>query len=766
MVFAGLPALALTRRGVEAPKGIAPKIEKMGEWAQSALRSLKGLPEDPETCAKRLASLLQAAGRLELSGPERLVSAPDQLSAAVNVDRCLARDDAWPVRNAEAAQEEDPVGDIILEPAANEAEAKPSRTVKEQKEIYGRLLESVDPIRVATRENSKSDGKRGQRRKIGKRLEALAADAKGAGNVSLLIGFVMHRHRFGGERTPELAARSLSTDLSRFGSTLLDVAGEQDILQWTAVELHQHYLATILLKPDSARRQCFDALKLFHQYLRDAYNAPEIDEGDLLRHAGTRMTVARPGLLTTAEVSQVHRVLLQDIEGEVGLPDAEPESVRILRLRELMFLVLDASGIRPASAHGLTLGDMVLLGPGRDFVRVRDTGEYGSVKSASAIGFVPLEGELWERCRHRVIEWLRMERHAIEALDAAWWKMPLFARRPRERRRILRDHLTRRIDALLKWSTGDQRAQTYWLRKTRVTDRHAAIASKERPSAVDVFRVLRHCGHATIETPIGHYIGDPALIHAHSLSWGSEATRGSILDLTSLKAAVLDVAWQRAGGAAHGTRTAVVLYRLQAPTAPSPSGRETVPPVLRRKGALLPRHLADFARTIVRGDRKEAIIRSGLTDVQVVDLERAARALVQKRGVTPWLFDGLRQSSAVLGIPRSLDGTAGLYALLNGEPSEELKLLARAWVDQANLQCLQESRVVIEIDSREIEDAARWLIQKTALRISLVKVDGRLLLAGATAEAPARSHVAPLGWVLALTWIFDALGKCAVRVDC
>lgn len=759
MVFAGLPALALTRRGVEAPKGIAPKIEKMGEWAQSALRALKGLPEDPEVCAKFLASLFQAAGRLELSGPERLVNDPNQLSAAVNINRCLARDDAWPVRNAEVAKREERMGDVILEPAANDDEAKPSRTVRQQHALYGRLLESLDPIRVATRENAKSDGKRGQHGKIGKRLEALEAEAKGAGNVVLLIGFVRHRHHYGGKRKSKLAPSSLATDVSRFGSTLLDVAGEQDILQWTAVEFHQHYLATILAKPKTARRQCFDVIETFHEYLCDVHNAPEIDLADLLRHAGERMAKADTGLLTQIEVSQVHRVLLKDIEDEVALPDAEPEAIRILRLRELMLLVLDASGIRPASAHGLTLGDMVLLGPGRDFVRVRDTGEYGSVKSASALGFVPLEGALWGRCRQRVIEWLRVERQAIEALGIAWWKMPLFARRPGDRRRIIRDHLTRRIDALLKWSTGDEQAQTYWLRKTRVTERHAAIASKDRPLALEVYRTLRHCGHATIETPIGHYIGDPVLIHAQSLAWGREATRGSILDLTSLKGAVLDVAWQRAGGAAPGTRTAVVLDRLQAPTARTPSAHETAPPMLRRRGGLRPRHLADFARAVVSGDRKEAIIRSGLTDVQLVDLERAARALVQKRGVTPWRFEGLRQFSAVLGIPRAIQGTAALYALLNSEPPEELKLLASTWVDQANLQCLQESRVVIEIENSQVENAARWLLEKTALRISLAHVDGRLVLAGATGEAPARSHVAPLRWVLALIWIFEAAKK-------
>jgi len=181
--------------------------------------------------------------------------------------------------------------------------------------------------------------------------------------------------------------------------------------------------------------------------------------------------------------------------------------------------------------------------------------------------------------------------------------------------------------------------------------------------------------------------------------------------------------------------------------------------MLRRRGGLRPRHLADFARAVVGGDRKEAIIRSGLTDVQLVDLERAARALVQKRGVTPWRFEGLRQLSAVLGIPRAIEGAAGLYALLNCEPPEELKLLAGTWVDQANLQCLQDSRVVIEIENPQVENAARWLLEKTALRISLTNVDGRLVLAGATGEAPARSHVAPLRWVLALVWIFEASKK-------
>jgi len=758
MVFTGLSALALTRRAVAAPKGLAPKADKMGAWVQAVFTQFRGLPADPEECAKRIESLLQVAGRLELSGPERVSSVPDRISAAVDVERCLALDDAWPVRNAESEQVEDDKGVVILEAKSEEHDSPKRRASREQRALYVQLLAALDPSRMAEREGARSDGHRGQRTKIGLRLEALGKAASGMGNVALLVGYITHRYRFGGERTPELALRTLSSELSRFGSTLLDVAQDQDLLQWTATEFHQHYLAVILMKPVSVKRQCFDGLMNFHDYLRQVHQAQEIDEADLRRNAGQRIHRADAGLLTFVEVAQVHRVLLQDIEDEIGLPDAVPESIRILHLRELMFLLLEASAIRPASAYGLTLGDVALLGKGRDFLRIRDSGDYGSAKSASALGFVPLEGALWVERRAQVVKSVEIERHRITEAGEAWWKMPLFGRAPGSRRRIQRDHLTRRIDALLKWTTGDRRARTYWLRKTRVTSRHSFVASQPRPTAVDVYRTLRICGHASIETPLQHYIGDPAVAQAQSLAFGRALTRASILDLTGLQGTSLDVAWQRAGGASSRTRTIVVLDRLNAPTSTRPIERRTDPPALRRNRTLMPRHLAAYARALDDcADRQEAILRSGLTDLQVVEMEAVARVLVQKRGVTPWAFDGLRERGAVLKIPRRMEGTTALYQILDKEPPESLSLLAGLWVEQAHLTTLHEPSVVIEISGRATEEAVRWLIEKTGLRVSIKNVHGVTVLVGEDNDAPSRSHVAPLRWCLVLVWIFDTM---------
>ena len=61
-------------------------------------------------------------------------------------------------------------------------------------------------------------------------------------------------------------------------------------------------------------------------------------------------------------------------------PDASPDRIRACELRILLYLVLEASGIRPGSAYGLTLGDIHLHDAGTDYVHVHRSGEFGEAK--------------------------------------------------------------------------------------------------------------------------------------------------------------------------------------------------------------------------------------------------------------------------------------------------------------------------------------------------------------------------------------------------
>ncbi len=761
MVFGGLPALALARRGMIAPTGRAPDEPAMGAWAGRALSLPFDLPEQPSERVEKLVALLQAAGRLELSGPERLVMHGDAPLAAVPVERSLARDDDWPVCNAAARDVSDPLPEVWYEPEVAGEEARPRGAAPlTATQGYAVLTAALDPERFARMRKGPGDGTRGWRSALARHLALLAEKVGPDTNVGLLVAYVRHRLRFGGRVRSRLAHATLGSDVMRFGSDLLAVAGDASMLAWDAGEFHASYLATLLCKPVTARRQAFDALMNFHEYLRLVHQAPEIPRAELSALVGGRITQVDPGMISPREVDQVFDALQSDLDAERALPDAAPEALRLLALRTLIYALLEASGIRPSSAYGLTLGDLFLQAPGQDFVRVRSGGEFGRTKSEAASGFFRLEGALWERVRAGAVQWMAQERMRLAGKDE--WSLPVFARAAGERRRFSRAHLTRRIDELLKWSTGDRRAHTYWLRKNRVTAHHEAVLgtvdsarSASPPSAAAVYAALRASGHATMLTPMTHYLSDPRIVCERDVRDGMGASRAAILELTGLSPAPLDMAWQRAGGADKQGRLRVVLARLKVKAPSPPAGRITAPPPLRRGSMLVPRHLADYARARARGDgRHQAQLRAGLTDAQVDRLVQAAADLVPQKGVTPWPLPGLRQRSCVMSIPRALKGTHRLYALLDKAPPDPLVRLANSWFTQGHTWTFFEHSVIIALPTAQEQADARWLLDITGVELELGRARGVEVLRGPKSQPPSRSHAAGVRWVLALVWIF------------
>lgn len=764
MVFSGLPALALAKRGVEAPKARAPSEAGLGEWCRGALELPFELPTDPAEAAQYLAGLMRAAGRLELSGQERLVMLGEAPLAGVPVPRSLARDDSWPVCNARVPAEPEKEIDMRYEPAATEGAGADQTTRKRNAtEEYRRLTEALNPDIFNARRQRKSDGKWNWRAALAKELEKVQIEVGGSTNVGLLVGYARHRLRYGGRAKDRLAHVTLGKDVTRFASDLLAVAGNDSILDWEADEFQANYLATLLCKPPTARRQAFDALITFHEYLQQNHQVPGVAEAELRAFAGQRAIHVDPGMITPLEVQQVHRALVGDLEAEQGLEDATPEAVRLLALREVAYLVLEGSGIRPNSMHGLTLGDVFLLGQGQDFVRVRVTGEFGQAKSNASQGYFRLEGALWGEHRHKVGEWLAKEKAALK--DQRWWKLPLFAVSPGERRRFSKQHLTRRIDQLLKWSTGQRKAHTYWLRKNRVTERHekvlagfTAAESLRAPSAHATYGAMRASGHPSIIIPMSHYLSDPRLISSLDIHIGIRAPRSAILQVTGMQGSHLDMAWQRAGGPGAPERLRVVLSRL-ALSAPSiPPEYCTEPPRLGRGRKLTPRHLADYAEAMAKeNDRHQALLRSGLTETQVGRLEQIARELVQIKGVTPWPIEGLRHPSAVLAIPRAIKGAEKLYSLLEKEPPDALVTLANGWTSQGYIERLHDSGVIMELGDPDLERAARWFLETTAAQLELDRSAGKEVLRAPRGQVPSRSHAAGAQWVLSLTWIFTRM---------
>jgi len=748
MAFGGLPAVLLVRRRQQEPPPPRPtEKEHVGRWLRKALARTMPLPESDAECVRLVESLFQAVGRLELSGPERTVMLGRSTLASVSVERSLARDDDWPLRTAVTAQldtDDAPESVFEDEPAAA-ATARPYSR-REVEKGYARLTAALNPDRLPTVSGSTSDSHHGWRGRLASYLGRLQSEFDGRTNLGLLIGFTQHRLRYGGRRKTKLAHHTLAST-TRFAPALLAVAGSKFILDWDADEFRANYLAVLVGKRVTTRRQAFDALAEFHAYLVEVHDAPDISLAELATYAGERIQFVDPGMLTPREVARVLEELRADLDAEKARADAAPETVRLLSLREIMFVLLEGSGIRPSSAYGLTLADVVLLAPDRDFLRIRTSGGYGRAKSTASLGFIPLEGSLWKEARDRVNEWVLQEKQ-LQPVDA-----PLFAKAPGERRRFGRAYLTRRIDELLKWVTADRNAHTYWLRKNRITARHERVTGMTEPMARDAYAALSTSGHVLIETPLQSYISDPAIALHRQLRDGGRAARSEILAVANQKEAPLDMAWHRSGGADSTQRMATVLNRIRLSNSPLDQVL-TDPPRLKRRETMTPRHVDAYARARHRHrDRTEALIQCALSVRQADELDRLAALYFGRRGEVPWPVapGGHRR---VLKPPRRLAGTEELFAALSTGPTEDAVLLAEAYSTQGHSKQLHASDIVMTLPTAAEVDAARRFLQVTDVGMDMTVSSGFDALVIRGGEDNRKSHAAAVRWFMAIVWIF------------
>lgn len=759
MVFGGLPALLLARRGIGSPTGRPPTVEHLGHWLRSGLTLPVEGPEEPNELAAHVAALFQAAGRLELSGPERAAMLGHASLASVPVERSIARDDDWPLRTSISAE----VDDFRIKEIFQDKEPPPSQPIVKPTEMrkvmqdYTRLVAALNPENFPKIIGSKSDGHRGWRGKLKQYLIDLHQQVGERTNLGLLVGFTRHRLRHGGQRKRKLQHATLA-GLTRFASDLLVIAGNESVLDWDSDALRNNYLALLIGKKTSARRQSFDALAEFHKYLVQEHQAPELAVAELAAFAGDRIAFVDPGMVTDREVLRVLEALQDDLATEAVRVDVAPETVRLLELREIMFLILEGSGTRPSSAFGLTLGDLVLLGPGRDFVRIHTTGSYGRAKSTATLGFIPLEGHIWAKHRDRVCNWIDQQKTLLD--DTRWWKVPLFAMDAGAKRRFSRALLTRRIDQLLKWATSTQKARTYWLRKNRVTARHENVVNQDRPMARDTYAAMCADGHALFQTPMTNYISDPAVVMRHQLREGQAASRAAILDVSGLDGAQLDMACLRAGGVISGCRLPTALGRLgSTPVAPSAEVL-TSPPSLSRGARITPRHIDDYARAMHRfQDQREAMLQAGIASSQIEALDRIAADFSIRKGWTLWPLDSLKHKSAVVNPPRKLHGTEKLFALLTKTPDADTKQIVDRFVQQAFLSRHHGPNVVMRLETPEDVNAFLRFQEAIGIEFLLDKSAGVDVLKIRETDDGSKAHVASFRWVMAILWIFSRFSE-------
>lgn len=754
MVFSGTAAILLSRRSSRAPTAIAPTSRRLNAWLESVLSS-ELAPQDQQWLDAVIESA-RVAGRVELSGQERLLMLGSTQLTCVPKERCLAWSDHWPAKTT--------VFDDSLEqkPSAvlDEQKASPNKSAPHVAVGYKNLLKILNPASFAKLVHEENDNQRGLHQALIRHLQVKLDEAGSTTNLGLVIGFALHRTRYGGIRKSTLEASSVHTNVTRFARTLLDIAGPRSVIDMDDDTLRQTYLAVLQAKLIKARPLAFETLKQFHGFLELSHRRQPMNYAELQSFAGMRGDDTDPGLLTSAEVDAVYEALMGDLRDETGRADASPEFVRIAELRIVRFLLLEASGARPASIHGLVLDDVLLFGDNQDYIHIHKTGGYGSAKTDTSLGFVSLEGALWKRAREWFAAWLQLELRRLPA-DAPR-NVPLFANTPGSRERFAKEMVEGRIGDLLRWATGEPDAHTYWLRKRRIQSRHMEAAGAENPRAKDVQTALRQSGHADIWTALTSYVHDPAIPMHRSLREGRLTLRGDILAITGLESSSLDMAWQRHGGPTADGRLSIVFDRLAIKTAAAPMYEFAPPPPAQHRHTLLPRHIHQFACVMQQvNDAREAALRVKLAGHQVERIQGAALALLSQRGCVPWHIDGLRHPRAVMKIPRNLKGAEPFLSALDQAPSAALIALAQDWGKTGHASRIMAPAQVLPLSGTAAIELARSVLRELGIRENVITIneEGPLpfltLGRGGSDSSLDLTLVAVMQWLLAMVWVYS-----------
>jgi hypothetical protein len=303
--------------------------------------------------------------------------------------------------------------------------------------------------------------------------------------------------------------RAPSTILKIYHRLSLPLAGiphDMELAELTSEDLTGLLMASLHRSSRRDKSDVLAELRRFGRFVVNGYGAQEPDWALLAATYGMRYDARDPAVLADHEVERLFAELERTLDAaQEESPD--PVELRCRQLQLFATTIADASGARPASIHGLTLADIHFTGEG-DYIHLRSRGKFASIKSATAAGFVLLEGESWMRRRDAVIAWVRGLREAHSAISPE--HVPLFQVPGQVLGvRYQQRHVFGRVSELMRWTTQQSRGRTYWFRKRRVDKRHRSVLLQPRPRARDVARIMKMSGHAGIITPVASYLGDP-----------------------------------------------------------------------------------------------------------------------------------------------------------------------------------------------------------------------------------------------------------------
>lgn len=552
-VISGIPAVLLMRL-VGVPGGTAALLAAAKADLSVLGRVVKDLLPtqthalDAAAACSRMEATLFVAGDIELNGPERLVMEHRLRLATVTAQRAASAYDGMTVKaiepDTEDASEEE--SDSQRSPERNNPNHRPKRAIN-------RLLRLFNPSFDGMIGGVRALPAKKRIQQLRPLVEAhLDAMGKRVGFDLVVLDYVHHLMTEGGPNSAGgMEASTIYKIYHRLAPAMAAIPVDADLSEISDEEM----TGAVVVAFSRARRRdsqdVLDDVRRFFKFAVDRYGIAPPDWEMLTAVAGVRIESSDPAVVTDQEAARVVDVLVGDVK--MAHDDGvDPVERRFTELKLATGLLLEGSGARPASIRGLTLAD-IHLDAATSFIHLRSSGKFGDIKSATAKGFIPLEGELWEKHFAWFSGWFESlcQGRSPEELE----QIPLF-QIPGEIlgvRYPLSD-VTAALGALLRWSTRHARGRTYWLRKRRVGNRFRKVMHNADATAYSVVRMMRSSGHATVRTPLTSYLGDPLVyVRPDSLSELSSWNRAAALGpLAGVSAAAVDVRWHRSAAKKTG----------------------------------------------------------------------------------------------------------------------------------------------------------------------------------------------------------------------
>lgn len=692
---------------------------------------------------------LRKAGAAELTGPERLVMNGVVRPASVRADRIAAAEDGASLPGPEGPDT----------PSDSPSGKKKSRRSTKSPNPTGD--EKVRQLMKCFHADYRGDiagapalPPKGRIKQLLPEVNRVLGELGPTPTLPrMTLGYVKHLMVTGGPRSKGgMRLRTVYRIYHCIAPSLAAVPATVDLRDVDEETLTNALLASVVLSKNKDKPDVLDEVRRFLAFVEKDHDIATPNWDLVYLSAGEAIRGKDPAIVTDAEVQGILSELKKDVSPN-AMDSKNPAERRERNLSFGSALLLEASNARPQSIYGLTLAD-IHVGSDGDFIQLRSAGKYAEIKTRTSVGFIPLDGEVWQSHRAWFVEWIQgLRRHQPEE---DWIHIPLFATLDgplgdRYPSRVFLD----RLGELIRWRTQQFRGRTYWLRKRGVRNRHDQARRARSPKARDVYRVLKVCGHATIATPIASYIGDPSAWMALDRPVRVAAERGAASALSGLPVATLDQRWQRwrharktNDGPDERTRLALTLHM---PDPDWPAVEPSDPPPYKSTVTGFPLWAVESVmNALSMGYAPEEV-------VDIVDVDLGTAQAIQAR-----CQDLTRRTRRLLSKddlcrPRRMPAYLNLMALLDRKP-QGLGDMAKEWAHCARIKVPRGSVALIEPEAVARLRALAEMIGYELGSGSTEKGDVGYYLAQKGENAYGSEPV--LEWVLAVLWVAAGLAVC------